>query len=83
VLKAVADVKKLRAATTTAPTKPGQAKTARSDGKKRNKGSKAALDDAFAPEFKEAMSPPARVGVQPSLPDADAGAPPRALPQRK
>jgi hypothetical protein len=83
VLKAVADVKKLRAATTNAPPKPVQAKAARTGGKKRNNGSKAELDDAFAPEFKEAMSPPARVGVQPSLPDADAGAPARALPPRK
>ena len=82
VLKAVAEVKKLRAATTTKapPAKPVQAKAARTGGKKR---SKAAFDDAFAPEFKEAMPPPARVGVQPQRSDADAGPPPPALPPRK
>jgi len=82
VLKAVADVKKLRATTTKAPppARPVQAK-ARTGGKKKSKA--AFGDDAFAPEFKEAMSPPARVGVQPRLSDADAGAPPPVLPPRK
>jgi serine/threonine protein kinase len=83
VLRAVSDVKKLRAtaAKTTAPatTKPVQAKSARRGGKQ----SKAEFDDAmFAPEAKEAMPPPVRVGVQPRVTDADAG-PPSPLPPRK
>jgi len=85
VLKAVAEVKKLRAVTTKAPpppAKPVQAKSASKPGGK--KKSKAAFaDDALAPEFKEAMPPPARAGVQPRLSDADAGPPPPALPPRK
>jgi serine/threonine protein kinase len=82
VLKAVADVKKLRLDTSKSSpaAKPVQAKSA---GRKKSK--KASFDDAFAPELKEAMPPPARVGVQPRLSDADAGPPPptSALPPRK
>jgi hypothetical protein len=83
VLKAVADVKKLRAVTTKSappPAKPLQAKSATALGGKK-KSKTAFADDAFAPEFKEAMPPPARVGVQPRRADADAGPPP--LPPRK
>jgi hypothetical protein len=82
VLKAVADVKKLRAAASKSlAAKPVQAKSARRTGGKK---SKAALDEAFAPELKEAMSPPVRVGVQPRGTDADGGAaPPPLLPPRK
>ena len=85
VLKAVADVKKLRAVTAKslpAPAKPVQAKSAtKLGGKKKSKT--AFADDAFAPAFKEAMPPPVRVGVQPRLSDADAGPPSPALPPRK
>ena len=85
VLKAVADVKKLRAVTAKslpAPAKPVQAKSAtKLGGKKKSKT--AFADDAFAPEFKGAMPPPVRVGVQPRRSDADAGPPPPALPPRK
>ena len=75
VLKAVSEVKKLRA-TTAKPTKPE---------KKARKGTKAALlDEQFNSELKEAMSPPVRVGVQPGPTDADGGVqPPTPAPKRK
>jgi hypothetical protein len=78
VLKAVSDVKKLRAAASKslAP-KPVQTKSASRGGKKK------ALDEAsFAPEFKEALSPPEPVGVQARPADPDAGRPP-SMPPRK
>ena len=74
VLKAVSDVKKLRAAATKSlAASPVQAKSA---GKSRGGKKKGAIDEAFAPEFKEAMSPPVRVGVQQRPTDADGGTPP-------
>jgi hypothetical protein len=76
VLKAVADVKKLRAVTSkaTAPATLPLSKSGSNGGGK--KKSKAALaDDAFAPELDEGL--PARAGVQPRRSDAGAPPPPR------
>jgi hypothetical protein len=80
VLNVVSNVKKLRAAASASPaTKPVPAKSARKGGGKK---SKEALDEAFAPEFKEAMPPPLRVGVQQRGNDGGA-TPSPALPPRK
>jgi hypothetical protein len=83
VLKAISDVKALRAATKAPPpAKPVPATSgSKVGGKKRSKA--ALADDAFAPEGDEAAPPAARVGVQPRRSDADGGAPPPASPPRK
>ena len=80
VLKAVSEVKKLRA---TAAKPAPKIATASKSAKPRKKAAKAALlDEQFDTELKEAMPPPVRVGVQPGPTDADGGVRP-PTPTRK
>jgi hypothetical protein len=85
VLKAIADVKALRATATKSPPpgKPQPVKAASAMGGKKKSKAGTLVDDAFVPEPKEALPRPAPVGVQPRRSDVDGGPPPPVFPPRK